>query len=50
MQDVFTTKPARFTFVERESINNKLVAALRTRPSRACEAVGNFLTLAHVVI
>ena len=31
VQDVFTpTKPARFTFVERESINNKLVAALRT--------------------
>jgi Flp pilus assembly CpaF family ATPase len=29
--DVFTpTKPARYTFVERESINDKLVAALRT--------------------
>src|SRR5436305_14238465 len=29
--DVFTpTKPARYTFVERESINEKLVAALRT--------------------
>ena len=31
VQDVFTpTKPARFTFVERESINNRLVSALRT--------------------
>ena len=29
--DVFTpTKPARYAFVERESINDKLVAALRT--------------------
>lgn len=31
VQDVFTpTKPARYTFVERDSINNKLVAALGT--------------------
>jgi hypothetical protein len=30
-RDVFTpTKPARYTFVEREQINNKLVPALRT--------------------